>query len=220
MIKSFSGLVIAGFVLASGSAYAQDTAGADQTAADQPATEATAAQTQDGAITEDNPMGLAMGTDIADEKAPGTTYSRGTYGDWTVRCIRVKEGEKEPCQLYQLLKDSTGNRIAEFNIFNLPKGQQAAAGATIVTPLETLLTKQLTLSVDGGPNKRYPFSWCSVTGCFSRIGFSNSDLAAFKRGASAKIGIVPIVAPDQTISVAVSLTGFTKGFEAVTEANK
>jgi invasion protein IalB len=194
---------IAGFIAASSAAFAQTTA---------PET--------DAAITAENPLGLSMGQPVGDENAPGTTYIQGEFGDWQLRCIRVEEGEKEPCQLYQLLKDDKGNGVVEINMFALPEGQAAAAGATIVTPLETMLTQQLVMSIDGGPAKRFPFTWCGLTGCFARIGFSNADIATFKRGAKGTITIVPVIAPDQKVVVSMSLTGFTKGYEAVTEANK
>ena len=171
--------------------------------------------------TNGNPTGLNMGQPVADPNAPGTVYVRDTFGDWELRCTKVPEGQHEPCLMYQLLRDTKNNvAVSEFTMFNLPEGQQATAGATIVTPLETLLTKQLTLAVDGGPTKRYPFTWCSSIGCYARIGFSDADLASFKRGAKATITIVPVQAPTQQVTLEVSLKGFTKAYEAVAAANK
>ncbi len=203
MKKALGAFAISSFLALTGASYAQDTATADQTDA----------KTQ----SDGNPMGLAMGTEA---DAIGTAYEKAAYGAFSLRCIRVAEGEKEPCQLFQLLKDKDGNGIAEVNFFDLPPGQQAVAGATIVTPLETLLTEQLTLSIDGGPKKRYPFSWCGASGCFSRVGFTNADITAFKRGSAAKITVVAVAAPDQPVTVTFSLDGFTKGFAALVEANK
>ena len=42
----------------------------------------------------------------------------------------------------------------------LAEGAEAVAGATVLTPLETLLTQMVTLTIDGGKAKRYPFTWC------------------------------------------------------------
>ncbi len=64
----------------------------------------------------------------------------------------------------------------------LPAGAEAAAGATMVTPLETLLTQQLTLTVDGCKAKRYPFTWCSQIGCFARIGFTQAEIDRDEEG--------------------------------------
>ena len=183
-----------------------------------PATETTDTETPaNGETTTDNQVPLNMGQEVVDERGPGTTYVKERFEAWELRCVRVEDGQKEPCHLFQLMKDDKGVPIAEMNIIALPKGQQAAAGATIVTPLETLLTKQLTLEIDGGAKKRYPFTWCGNVGCYSRVGFTNGDIAAFKRGAKATLTIVPVFAPDETISVTLSLAGFTAGYKALQE---
>lgn len=164
------------------------------------------------------PGELSLGEAADGEPGVGETYVASEHGDWELRCVRTAEGT-DPCQLYQLLLDGEGNAVAEISLFDLPEGGQAAAGATIVTPLETLLTQQLTLSVDGGTAKRYPFTFCSQIGCFARVGFTAEEVDQFRRGNAATMVIVPAAAPDQTVDLTVSLTGFTAGFEAVTAAN-
>ncbi len=168
--------------------------------------------------TNNNVLGLDGGQEVVDPNAPGTPYIRETHGDWELRCVRVPEGESEPCKLYQLLTDEEGNGVAEINIFKLPEDQKFAAGALVITPLETLLTEQLTITVDGGPKKRYRFTWCAIDGCYARIGLSGADIASFKRGAGASVTIVPMVAPDQQVTLGLSLTGFTKGYAAMVAA--
>jgi len=219
-------ITLATFVAMGSSAIAQDTAtpkpegeatGAEATpATETPAETPADAETPatDGGATSD-PIPLDMGTEVVDENGPGTTYVKDRFESWELRCVRVEEGQTEPCNLFQLLKDDKGVAIAEMNIIALPKGQQAAAGATVVTPLETLLTKQLTIAVDGGAKKRYPFTWCGNVGCYSRIGFTNGDIASFKRGVKATLTIVPVFAPDESISVNLSLAGFTAGYKAL-----
>lgn len=188
----------------------------------------TLAQTTEGATTETetateetpDALELSMGEEGTDIPAPGErkvgdVYVQSEHGDWELRCITAAEGTKDPCQLYQLLDDGNGNPVAEINIFPLGGEGQPAAGATVITPLETLLTQQLGLSVDGSAVRKYPFSWCSQIGCFSRIGFSADDVAAFKRGINATLTIVPVAAADQKVNLVVSLKGFTAGFDAV-----
>ncbi|MDJ0630258.1 MAG: invasion associated locus B family protein [Rhodobacter sp.] len=161
-----------------------------------------------------DPLALAEGTEAAPEGPQlGDIYVDGEFGDWELRCIRSEE-ENDPCQLYQLLDDGNGNPVAEINIFPLT-GEGPAAGATVITPLETLLTEQLSVSVDGGRAKKYPFSWCSQVGCFARLGFSNDDVNAFKRGVNATLTIVPVAAADQKVNLNVSLKGFTAAFTEV-----
>lgn len=162
--------------------------------------------------------GLPLGQEVADPNAPGTVYIREKSGDWEVRCQRAGEGRIDPCNLYQLLNDDTGNAVAEMTLFAMPAGQQAVAGAQIITPLETLLTEQITISVDGGAAKRYPFAFCTQVGCFSQLGLTADDVASFRRGNVATMRIVPAGAPDGSdVQLGISLTGFTAGFATLQE---
>ena len=161
---------------------------------------------------------LSLGEEVMGD-GEGEAYLAEVFQDWELRCIRVPDGA-DPCQLYQLLQDEEGNSVAEISVFGLPDGGEAAAGATIITPLETLLTQQITLRVDGGQAKRYPFTWCSVIGCVARVGFTAAEVEAFRRGSVARMSIVPVAAPDQTVTLDISLMGFTAGFEAVNAANE
>lgn len=144
----------------------------------------------------------------------GSTYVQEEVGDWEIQCIRTEQDE-DPCTLYQLLSDDQDNPVAEVSVFRLPAGGRATAGATVIVPLETLLTEQLRIAVDDGQGKLYPFSFCNPIGCYARIGLTESDVEAFKRGAVARISIVPFAAPDQTVTLDMSLSGFTAGFDQV-----
>jgi invasion protein IalB len=42
---------------------------------------------------------------------------------------------------------------------------------------------------------------------------TEADVTAFKRGKEATITIVPALAPDQTVDLALSLSGFTAGYD-------
>lgn len=203
--------------LLAGPAFAQDTA------TEAPATETPTTKTPASDATPTTPevVGdptISMGEPVTKNKV-GTPYAKEEFGDWAMRCVHAPEGQKDPCQLYQLLHDGNGNSVAEFSVFALTNDKGTAAGATIVTPLETLLTQQLRLRVDEGQAKRYPFAWCSQGGCFSRIGFTADDIASFKRGVTATITLVPVAAPDKTVDLKVSLKGFTAGFDAVLAYN-
>ncbi|TVS01399.1 MAG: invasion associated locus B family protein [Rhodobacteraceae bacterium] len=160
----------------------------------------------------DSPVTALSTGEIIGEEANGDSYVGNTHGDWEMVCVRVPD-EEDPCQMYQLLRDAEGNATAEVSLFPLPAGQEAAAGATILTPLETLLTAQLVLQIDGGPAKRYPFTFCTAIGCIARVGFTAEEVDAFRRGAAATWTLVPVAAPDQTVELTMSLMGFTAAFE-------
>ena len=149
----------------------------------------------------------------------GEPYVQETFDAWQLRCVRTEDGS-DPCQLYQLLKEKESDKpISEISIVALPEGGEAVAGATVIVPLETLLTQQLNITVDAGATKRYPFTFCTEVGCVARVGFTKEDIDGFKKGSIAKISVVPVADPTRTVDVDISLKGFTAGFEAVTKAN-
>lgn len=169
-----------------------------------------AAQETEGEANNDLPLG---------QPEVGSTYLAETFSDWELRCVVAPEGQPDPCQLYQLLSDGQGNAVAEFNLFDVPDDGQLVAGATIVTPLDTLLTGQMRMVVDDGQARVYPFSFCRPNGCYVRLGLTGEEIQAFRAGNEATIAIVPLQAPDQLVPLTVSLSGFTAGFEALEEYN-
>ncbi|WP_371153431.1 invasion associated locus B family protein [Jannaschia sp. 2305UL9-9] len=162
---------------------------------------------------------LSTGEPVQQANTGPNIYVREEHGDWEVRCLEAPEGQEDPCQMFQRLSDQSGNPTADINIFDLPDGGDIVAGATIVTPLQTLLTAQVTVTIDSNEPRRYPFAFCDTTGCFARMGFQADDIARMRRGAKAIIRVVPAQAPDQAADLTMSLTGFTAGYEAVTVAN-
>ncbi len=166
-----------------------------------------------------DPMELNMGVDPTAEDGPGSVYTHSEHNDWEVRCIRTEAGN-DPCQLYQLLEDPNDNPVSEINVFPInDDAVEAAAGATVVTPLETLLTAQLAFQIDSAQPRQYPFAWCSQIGCFARLGFADADVEALKAGSEARIMIRPVAAPDQMVTLPVSLSGFTAAFDEASELN-
>ena len=177
---------------------------------------ATAQTTTDDGTAVETPTGdtLDMGQVVDGERQPGTLYTDEVFGDWARRCTANPEGD-DPCHMYQLLKDGDGNDTAEVTIQRLPEGLQAAAGATVIVPLQTLLTQQLVIKIDGGQTKRYPFKFCTQIGCIAQIGLTAAEVNAFKRGAKATVTIVPAGAPDQKVNLDLSLTGFTAAYDSL-----
>lgn len=213
MLHSMKPLLVAAIFAVATNLSAQEATTTETPAVDAPVAEAPVA---------DAPADLSMGSEVAaapvvDENAVGTPYVRETQGDWSVRCLRAEAGETDPCQLYQLLQDEDGNSVAEISMFALPEGSEAAAGATIVVPLETLLTEQLQISVDNASTRRYPFTFCNRAGCVARVGFTKAEVDQFKRGNAAAIRMVPAAAPTEEVVLNISLAGFTAGYDA---ANK
>lgn len=168
-------------------------------------------QAEDGAATEELPLGEEV-TQV------GETYTAETHGDWTIQCEKTEDGN-DPCVLQQFLLNADGGSIAEINIFDLPEGGQAVAGATIITPLETLLTRNITLQVDSGQPKQYQYTFCTQIGCVARVGFTAEDVASFRKGAEATMTIFAMAAPERPFQTKMSLKGFTAGYEAMAKLN-
>lgn len=156
---------------------------------------------------------LSLGEDADKDPDLGQPYTAELIGEWELRCIKTEE--EDPCQMYQLLDDGEGAPVAEVSLFRLPDGGKAVAGGTIVVPLETSLSDQMTISIDGSKGRRYPFAFCNPVGCYARMGLTEADINAYKRGNEAVITIVPALAPDQEVKLTLSLEGFTASFNKV-----
>ncbi|MFW2586998.1 invasion associated locus B family protein [Sagittula sp. SSi028] len=199
-------------LLAATPALAQET---ETPAEEAPAAEAEAATPE--AETEEAPQTPVGGDlDLGQGDAPQQPqpYIRETFQDWSLQCVAVQGQEDEVCQMYQLLTDEQGSPVAEVSMFKLQGGGQAVAGGTFIVPLETLLPQKLSVSVDGAQAKRYDYSFCAQAGCYARIGLTSADVAQFKAGAKAEVTIVPALAPNQKVTVPMSLSGFTAAYEA------
>jgi invasion protein IalB len=158
---------------------------------------------------------LSLGTDANADPEIGQPYTKEVIGAWQMRCIKT-ETDEDPCQMYQLMGNEEGTPVAEISLFRLSGEGQAKAGATVVVPLETALPSQLLVQVDNNEPRRYPYAFCNPVGCYARIGLTEADVEAYKRGKVAKLTIVPALALDQKVELNVSLDGFTASYEKST----
>ncbi|CQR85879.1 Invasion protein IalB, involved in pathogenesis [Paracoccus aminovorans] len=152
------------------------------------------------------------------EPKVGQPYVKSTNGDWTLRCMKTDNG-KDPCELFQLLKDQNDSPVAEASVIPMTGNVQAVI--TFIAPLETDLQAGLGLQVDAAKEARYPFMLCAQVGCISRIGLADAELAPLKKGNKATVSVLPFGAPkEQMVKLNLSLKGFTAGMTALAEANK
>lgn len=194
-------------------APAEQPAAEAETQAAETATEAAPAEAEAGAApAADAPAEAGDTAASAGESQVGQYYAKSTNGDWTTRCIRAGQG-KDPCELYQLMKDNEGNSVAEITLIPLKNGE-IAAGATLIAPLETDLIQGLGLGIDNAQARAYPFSFCAPVGCVARIGFTAGELSSLKRGNVAKVSLRPFGAnTDEPVQLQLSLAGFTAAFD-------
>ncbi len=160
-------------------------------------------------------QGAGDGLDLG-EAGPrvGAPYTKEKFGEWEFSCIKTETGN-DPCALVQLLNGPDGEPIAEITVARLPEGRPAVAWANVIVPLETLLTAQLSLSIDGAPGKRYVYHHCTTVGCMARIGLTQGDVDAMKAGSNAELSLVPAPYPDQVLKMNMSLGGFTAGYDTL-----
>lgn len=210
MNLAMKSILAACFVTLPSLALAQDTTTSDEAPATEEATSSDAAPSTADQLSTGTPVEARMPT--KDEVVVGEEYLLDVSGDWQIRCAKTDE-EFDPCQLYQLLENGEGP-FAEISIFPISdQNSKAVAGATIITPLDTMLPQGIVIAVDSADTRRYPYSFCSTVGCVGRIGLLAEDIAAYKKGNAATLQIVPAVAPDQTATATISLKGFTLGYD-------
>lgn len=138
-------------------------------------------------------------------------YLAAEHRDWQVVCSRIPDQEGEACEIYQLLREASGQPIAEISIAALAETGDIVAGATVTTPLETFLPAGMgfRLSAEAEQIRIEAFRVCTVVGCVVRMGLSADEISAMQQGSDAFITIVPFVAVDRPVDIRVSLRGFT-----------
>lgn len=156
------------------------------------------------------------GTSLAEqfpipEDAEPQEVLRESYGTWEIRCV----GETDNCFMYQLLINERGTPVAELSLIKLPAGSEAVAGATMIVPLGTVLTKGLVIQVDENEATRYPFNWCVAPGCFSRFGLPDLLVNNMKTGTDLKVVVFSVSNLNEPVVVSASLEGFTAAFDAL-----
>ncbi|MTD99496.1 invasion associated locus B family protein [Paracoccus sp. YIM 132242] len=207
--------LLAALALAAAPAFAQDNTApaAPQAPAEAPAAQApAAAPAADGAAA---PAAAPATAPANAEPQVGQYYVKATSQDWTTRCLKAEQG-KDPCELYQLLKDGEGNAVAEMTLIPLKNSKDVAAGATLVAPLETDLIQGLGFAVGTGEARGYPFSFCAPVGCVSRLGFTQAELDGLKRGSAATLTLLPFGGDRKNpVRLTLSLSGFTAAFDAL-----
>lgn len=155
----------------------------------------------------------------------GEPYIAEIFRDWQVRCIRSDQVEiPDRCEMFQLLEEENGNPVAEFRIAAaLIEEEGTVANATILTPLDTLLSPGLQIRVDDAEPAVVPFAFCRPVGCFVQVSLTAENIAQFENGADTQVVLYALIrdelgqmggAPVLTIA---SLRGFTAAFADLQE---
>ena len=157
---------------------------------------------------------VSLGQEVDGAVALGDLYDKESISDWTIICVKT-EINNDPCHMGQRLYNGDGAPVAEVSIAPFFDNPEVAAGMNIITPLETLLTMEVIVDIDQSYAKRYPFAYCSEVGCLSRLGLSIEDVDTYKAGSKGLVSIVSAKAPDQLVTLEMSLSGFTKAYDTL-----
>lgn len=173
------------------------------------------------ALAQDAAPETAPETEATELPPPGQFYFRNAAGDWQLRCVtNAEEPPRESCQMYQLLTNEAGTAVAQFTMVPLGDGGPAAAGATITTPLGTLLTQQVVMAIDSNAPRAYPFLWCESDGCSARVGLTAEEVDNMRKGAKATIQIFSVAQPQTPVLLSLSLIGFTDSFAVLEQTTQ
>ena len=157
---------------------------------------------------------LSIDDTMMSEPQKTEPYIKERFENWTLKCIK-SVNSVERCEANQIIFNQKKQPVAEISIIKLPKGQVAAAAATIIVPLETILSEGLVLAIQELEPKKYQFKFCNSLGCYSQIGLTEDEVEALKKKEEASIFLKHISSGDQQIVIPISLDGFTKTFSNV-----
>ena len=159
---------------------------------------------------------LSIDDSMTGETQQTEPYIKERIKDWNLKCIEPIDSI-ERCEANQIIFNQKQQPVAEISIFKLPKGQIAAAAATIIVPLETILNEGLVLEMHDLEPKKYQFKFCNSIGCYSQIGLTIEELEALKSKGKASIFLKHLSSGDQQIVIPISLSGFTTTFSKATQ---
>jgi len=157
---------------------------------------------------------LSIDDTIMSEPQKTEPYIKERFENWSLKCIKTVNSI-ERCEANQIIFNQKQQPVAEISIIKLPIGQVAAAAATIIVPLETILSEGLVLAIQELEPKKYQFKFCNSLGCYSQIGLTDDEVEALKRKEKASIFLKHISSGDQQIVIPMSLDGFKKIFSNI-----
>lgn len=152
---------------------------------------------------------LAGLTGAADRGAAQGT-SKGTFGDWQIRCDTPPGAKTEQCALVQRVADEYRSNVA-LDVIVLKTSDRKARILRVVAPLGVLLPSRLGLKIDQTDIGRTEFVRCLPTGCVAEVMMDDALLAKFSAGKLATFIIFQT--PEEGIGIPINLERFAEGFE-------
>lgn len=161
-------------------------------------------------------LGFATSVGWAQESGPDALME--TYGDWTVRCA-TDQSLEEPqrvCFMQQQLT-ARGNDGQQRNVLSVFLALDQETGTplmTAVTPFGVDVSAGVDIVMDATILEA-GYETCRPRGCFIREELAEDVIEAMRAGDEATF-VIPFVG-GQTVNAAVSLTGFSAGWQRLGE---
>lgn len=151
---------------------------------------------------------------VAPGQAAAAPEDGEKFKDWSARCQKVKDSDREICHIYQQLVQKKDEKLVP--VMKVIAGFLTADGkpALFVTvPLGVSLPQGLKVRVDDGETVSFQYSHCLTSGCIGAVVLTEDLVAEMKSGKQAIFTIYS--GTQQDVSIAVSLLGFTAGFSTL-----
>lgn len=146
----------------------------------------------------------------ASERAVAQGATKGTFGDWQIRCDTPPGAKSEQCALVQRVADEYRSNVA-LDVIVLKTSDKKARILRVVAPLGVLLPSRLGLKIDQTDIGRTEFVRCLPTGCVAEVMMDDALLAKFSAGKLATFIIFQT--PEEGIGIPINLDKFAEGFE-------
>ncbi len=136
------------------------------------------------------------------------------FKDWSGRCETLKGVDGERCYIFQrLVTKKDGDYLPVLHVLVGYITADGKPGLFATVPLGVSLPQGLQISVDGGEAVSFGYSHCNNQGCLGALALSDQLIAEMKAGKQALITVHS--GSQQPVSITVSLSGFTAGFNAL-----
>jgi invasion protein IalB len=135
---------------------------------------------------------------------------KATHGDWEVHCVEAEGGG---CLMTQRIPGENDNTLFVAELIALENNPNGVAGMRIRAPIGVFLTRGLSIQIDSGQPVQAPFVFCAPDVCVAEVVLREQDVNLFRRGAKASLTVFAVQAPEQPQTGELSLIGFTKSFE-------
>lgn len=139
-----------------------------------------------------------------------------TYRDWMVNCVTPEPAEGQTatrqCETSQELSQTEGSqRVLRVALQSAPEG----ATLTLVTPFGLLISEPVTIDIAQSSMAEVPFRTCLPAGCIATSPIDQATVEQMEAGGEATVSMTST--NGQTLSVAVSLAGFSSAWARLVE---